>query len=42
MGINIGRINYDKKKNKKNEKIIFKWDGENDRESVEKCIKKSK
>ena len=28
--------------NKMNEEIIFKWDGENDRESVEKCIWKSK
>ena len=25
-----------------NEEIIFKWDEENDRESVRKCISKSK
>ena len=42
MGINIGRINDDKKRIKKMKKIIFKWDGENDRESVGKCIKKSR
>ena len=38
--MNIGRINDDKKK--MNEKIIFKWDGENDKESIRKCIWKSK
>ena len=42
MGINIGGINDDKKRIKKNEEIIFKWDGENDRESIGKCIKKSR
>ena len=29
-------------KKKMNEKIIFKWDGENDKEFVEKCIWKSR
>ena len=33
--MNIGRINDEKKMN---EKIIFKWDRERDRESVRKCI----
>ena len=30
------------KKKIMNEEIIFKWDGENDRESVGKCIWKSR
>ena len=36
--MNIGRINDDKKK--MNEKIIFKWDGENDKESVGNIFEK--
>ena len=40
--MNIRRINDDKKKEQRmNEEIIFKWDGENDRESVKKCIWKN-
>ena len=37
MGINIERINDDKKMN---EEIIFKWDWECDRKSVKSVFKK--
>ena len=40
LGMNIGRLNDDKKIIK-NKEIIFKWDREWDKEFVSKCIWKS-